>query len=180
MKKNMIQDIHVNLDKREDLRNLLLDYGKVRGYQMEFYTRDQRIIHVDINVQLFWDDSGQPEAYEGTFRDITQPIKTNQALQESNRLLDNIIDNLPLGLASYDKEGNFQRHNKAHNNIFKPPEGLLNSRFNILSSTPESVSGKPPGRLSRCSASLRYMSLMVYPFIKSLCDFIQRGCAAYQ
>jgi PAS domain S-box-containing protein len=63
--------------------------------------------------------------FAGTLADITQRKKTEQALRDSQQLLQSTMDHLPAVIAYKDREGRYLQVNKALEELFGLPQALL-------------------------------------------------------
>jgi len=91
---NLPADIYQNPRDREMLKQALIQKNRIRDYEILFKRKDGQVITVGSNVQLVNDETGQPIAIEGIFRDITQRKEIEQALQASNRQLAEALNQL--------------------------------------------------------------------------------------
>ena len=69
--------------------------GEIRDFDTRIKCKDGRIINCSLTARLVSDDNDNPIEIEGVLRDITDRKKTELALQESNRRLTTLMDNLP-------------------------------------------------------------------------------------
>jgi PAS domain S-box-containing protein len=65
------QQLYVNPDDREKLKDLLVRQGKVEGFEVELYRKDRTRFWVSINVRAVFDPKGSILYWEGTNEDIT-------------------------------------------------------------------------------------------------------------
>ncbi len=80
-----------------------------------------------------WDDSGQPYRMVGTYVDITERKRTEQALQENEALLSAIFEVTQIGLCITDETGNFVRVNPAYCALFGyTQEELIGQAFTTV------------------------------------------------
>jgi PAS domain S-box-containing protein len=65
------RQIYVSLEKRTEMKNLLLEQGVIQGFEEENYRKDGSIIWVSLNAHAVRDANGAIECFEGTIQDIT-------------------------------------------------------------------------------------------------------------
>ncbi len=66
------RQIYVSLEKRAEMKRLLLEQGTIRGFEEENYRKDGSIISVSLNAHVVYDASGAVQYFEGTIQDITE------------------------------------------------------------------------------------------------------------
>ncbi|MBV7531500.1 PAS domain-containing sensor histidine kinase [Chitinophaga sp. sic0106] len=64
--------------------------------------------------------------------DITEKKLAEISLQKSERLLDNIIENLPIGYIQFDNFGFIRRINQTQRNFFNSPHPAARRQFNVM------------------------------------------------
>ncbi|NIG54257.1 PAS domain S-box protein [Chitinophaga sp. Cy-1792] len=64
--------------------------------------------------------------------DITEKKLAEISLQKSERLLDNIIENLPIGYIQFDNFGFIRRINQTQRNFFDSPHPTARRQFNVM------------------------------------------------
>jgi PAS domain S-box-containing protein len=80
-------------------------------FESEHVTKDKKVIPVEINAKMI-EYAGKP-AILATARDITERKKAKDALANSLRFMQNLIDNIPNPIFYKDAEGVYQGGNKA-------------------------------------------------------------------
>jgi PAS domain S-box-containing protein len=80
------QPIEILYPKKEE-RSLFIDIlkktGKVKSYRTSLLKKDGSIIYVETNSNLLFDKEGNYAGVEGTVRDVTDRMRAEQALKES-------------------------------------------------------------------------------------------------
>ena len=66
------QQIYVSLEKRAEMKRLLLEQGAIQGFEENNYRKDGSIIWVSLNAHTVYDASGAVQYFEGTIQDITE------------------------------------------------------------------------------------------------------------
>lgn len=74
--------------------NLSIEFRVVR--------QDGSIIHINGIINTIYDESGNPEILQGTFQDITNRKEYESELTTKQKLLDSIVDNIPVMITRYD------------------------------------------------------------------------------
>ncbi len=75
---NIRDQLYVNPDKRDELRETMVRDGYVKNFETRFYRKDGDIIHISLNGHLVRDEHGRPLQYEGILEDITQRKRTEE------------------------------------------------------------------------------------------------------
>ena len=65
------RQIYVSLEKRAEMKRLLLEQGAIQGFEENNYRKDGSIIWVSLNAHTVYDASGAVQYFEGTIQDIT-------------------------------------------------------------------------------------------------------------
>jgi PAS domain S-box-containing protein len=107
------RQLYVHPEDRERLKKLLAETGRVEAFETQLYHRDGRIIWISINARAVRDATGALLYYEGTNVDITEHKKAEQALQESQQRLSDIIEFLPDATLVIDLQGKVIAWNRA-------------------------------------------------------------------
>ncbi len=111
--------------------------------QMSRYESTYRMRHKNgeyrwilARAAALWDPHQQPYRMVGTYVDITQRKKTEQALQENETLLSAIFEVTRVGLCITDEQGLFIRVNPAYCQLFHyQPEELIGQPFTMVLDT---------------------------------------------
>ncbi len=75
---NIRDQLYVNPEKRDELRESMLRNGYVKNFETRFYRKDGDIIHISLSGHLVRDEHGRPIQYEGILEDITQRKRTEE------------------------------------------------------------------------------------------------------
>jgi len=81
-------------DRAEYQRRMTRD-GMVREFEYRARARDGRIVWLSDSATAVRDARGNVVRYEGTVRDITNQMRTEQALEDARRHLQQVIDTVP-------------------------------------------------------------------------------------
>lgn len=85
--------LYANPDERTRFRQALINKGSVHGFHLTASRKDRSTIVVECNAHVVLDEAGNPSAMEGTFRDITARIETEQMLREREKLYRAFFEN---------------------------------------------------------------------------------------
>lgn len=85
----------------------IIPYGCSEIYQKEYRRKDGSIVPVELRIILTRDSDGNPEGMWAIVRDITERIRLEQALRDSNALLENRVEERTAELR--DSEARFRR-----------------------------------------------------------------------
>jgi PAS domain S-box-containing protein len=80
---NIGKQLYVNPKDRVRFGELLKKYNIVWNYETQFYCKDQSIIWASMNARAVRDKNGKVIYFDGFVDDITERIRTEQALKES-------------------------------------------------------------------------------------------------
>jgi PAS domain S-box-containing protein len=69
---NAGEQIWADAAKREEMKELLLQYKFVEGYELSAYRKDGTLIHISTNIHEVRDNDGNLLFYEGLYEDITE------------------------------------------------------------------------------------------------------------
>jgi PAS domain S-box-containing protein len=107
------QGHYVHSADRQQFKEVCDTRGFIRGFEVEFYTKSGEIIWVSLNARTVKNAKGDILYYEGIAEDITKRKQAEKALQDSERLLSEIIDFLPDPTFAIDRSGRVLVWNKA-------------------------------------------------------------------
>ncbi|KKK43591.1 MAG: Signal transduction histidine kinase [Candidatus Lokiarchaeum sp. GC14_75] len=96
-----ILDYWQNTDDRDNFRKILYKNDIVKKYITSAKNLDGKQIFLELNFKLEKNSNGEIISSEGIFVDITKRTETEQRLKESERKSQNIIENLPMGVHTY-------------------------------------------------------------------------------
>ena len=85
--------------------------------QVDIKAKDGRQIPVEVNTHLIY-QNGKPVGVQGIARDISERRAAEQALRETNRWLNALVDHSPLAIYLLDTEGRVQMWNPAAEKLF--------------------------------------------------------------
>ncbi|MFH1862647.1 MAG: PAS domain S-box protein, partial [bacterium] len=93
-------------DRQRAIKNaeITLNTGSIRGAEYQVRRNDDSVLSIELNAALLTDEQGNPEAFMGVVRDVTERKKSEQILKESEERLRGIFENTTIGLyrTSYD------------------------------------------------------------------------------
>jgi diguanylate cyclase (GGDEF)-like protein/PAS domain S-box-containing protein len=91
---------------KEKLQEKITGKATSTIYQADFLARDGRIVTLEINSRLLYDDKGKPIAVQGIARDITERRKLTETLRNSEAEIQAILAALPECIFVIDDQGN--------------------------------------------------------------------------
>ncbi|HVI49337.1 MAG TPA: PAS domain-containing protein [Chitinophaga sp.] len=109
-------------------REILLNYSEHQSGNIT------RLFPVYFEATIFRviDRHSQLDNYFLILDDITQKKLAELSLQKSERLLDNIVENLPIGYIQFDNFGYIRRVNQAQRYFFNSPYPVGRRQFNVM------------------------------------------------
>jgi PAS domain S-box-containing protein len=119
------KQLYVRPEDRQKIGNLLTLNGVIRNFETEIRHRDGHSIWISINATNVRSENGSVLWWDGTIEDITAHKVAEQALQESEQLLSDIIEKNPMSIQIVDREGFTLRVNPAFMRLFgsvPPPD----------------------------------------------------------
>jgi PAS domain S-box-containing protein len=87
--------IYVDPDKRAEYQRAMMQHGTVRDFEYEVRRRGGGTLWLSDSATAVRDAEGDVVRFEGTVRDITDQRRAEQAVAESRRLLQEVIDTVP-------------------------------------------------------------------------------------
>jgi PAS domain S-box-containing protein len=82
-----IEDLYLTPWDRDELLKILSAKGDIEDYIVNLKIKDGREIYVSANVQILKDTYGNPIGIEGSLRDVTERIVTENKIKASEQLL---------------------------------------------------------------------------------------------
>jgi PAS domain S-box-containing protein len=107
------RQLYVLPRQRVELRRLLEARGAVRGFETQNRCKDGSLIWVRMNARAVRDPAGRTMYYEGTVEDVTERKRAREALENTRRLQQTMLENIPDPAWLKDAEGRFLACNKA-------------------------------------------------------------------
>jgi len=173
------RSLYVDPKERSRLVDRILVEGFVRNHELRLRRKDGREAWVLANIGFERGRAGTPGIFEGTFVDITNRKRTEEALRASERFARSIVDNMIGGLIITDPHGVIESLNPAAERIFGwLQEELAGRSLAVLmppSSAPDATAflrsayGKAIGRVTEWEG--RRKNGEVFPFELSLFEF---------
>ncbi len=113
--------------QRRNLFETPLADGESISYQAEYRRKDQSVYTVDVIRMLVKDSAGEVVGALGVFRDITERVKAEKAIEENRAKLAAAMATMPDGIFMSDTSGNLVEFNEAwaHFCRFKNKEECL-------------------------------------------------------
>lgn len=93
--KDIASDVYVDPSARNEYLRHMEQDGMVREFEYRVRTRDGSILWLSDSATVTRDDRSGAVRFEGSVRDITNQIRTEAALDETRRHLQQVIDTVP-------------------------------------------------------------------------------------
>ena len=122
------KDAYVDPDGRRNFLKSIEEKGYVKGYEYEVKTKDGRKIWFYEDAKAIKDENGHIQYFEGYVADITDRKLAEQALNDKNNLLTNLIANMQESILLEDADRKIALTNKQFCDMFgipAPPEALI-------------------------------------------------------
>lgn len=82
-----VSEFYVDPEKRDVFLPEIQLSGKVQNYEIDFKTKDGKVIKAIISSKIIYDDQGKPQIIEGTIHDVTQWKNAEEMLKLKNEKL---------------------------------------------------------------------------------------------
>jgi len=82
-----IEDVYIDRGDRGEMLKALTARGEIEDYIINLRTKDKREVWVSANIHMLYDSSGKPIGIEGSLRDVSERINSQEKLKESEQLL---------------------------------------------------------------------------------------------
>ncbi|MDX2431707.1 MAG: PAS domain S-box protein [Bacteroides sp.] len=132
------QDITHPDDLETDLEkvNKLLE-GELETYSMgkRYFHKNGAIVWVNLTVSLLRTSAGEPDYFIAVIEEITDKIEAENRIQESEERFRNLMEESPLSIQIFDKDGRIVEVNKTWMNLWNINEEDLpavKEKYNIL------------------------------------------------
>ena len=102
--KNIAEVFYANPQDREHLKKEIVKHGKII-FQGILKRKDGAMVVTETNSCLVYDQTGKPIAVEGIIRDVTERVKTDEMLRESEERFRDTATMLPSVIVEYGLDG---------------------------------------------------------------------------
>ncbi len=99
---NIQRDVYLRGEDRDLWLSLIRQHGEVRDFEAQMLRKNGSIFWAAVNGHLIRDSAGQIACIEGTVRDISAQKIAQEAVQQLQIYLQNIIDSMPSVLIGVD------------------------------------------------------------------------------
>lgn len=126
-------DIWANPEDRDALTKQLREHGKVDNFAAIYRRKDGILVNGIMTASLI-DIDGVPHILNVT-RDVTLALKTEEALEQEQMIIDALMNNLPDHIYFKDRQSRFIRNNLAHAQSFgldDPDQAVGKSDFDFF------------------------------------------------
>ncbi len=96
---NIQRDLYVRPEQEAEIREALSKTGKITNYELTLKRWDATMVVVSSNSQLYRDKGGEVIGLEGTYNDITERKRSEEALRRNEGMLSSIFEASPAGIA---------------------------------------------------------------------------------
>ena len=102
--KNIAEDFYANPQDREHFKKEIVEHGKIIFLGI-LKRKDGAMIVTETNSRLVYDQTGKPIAVEGIIRDVTERVKADEMLRESEERFRDTATMLPSVIVEYGLDG---------------------------------------------------------------------------
>jgi PAS domain S-box-containing protein len=110
----------------------LRQQGVIRNYLIAAKRQNGEEIFVEANARIVKDERGKPERIEGSFIDVTDRRRAEEALEKSAKFLDSIIDQSPVPMWISDETGALLRINQACCDLMHITPEEVKGKYNVF------------------------------------------------
>ncbi len=111
-------------------RAVLEAHEPIEDFEFSYQGVDGVTRHARINGKPLFDEDGDFRGYRGTAQHITREVETLGALRKSQKLLETIFSNVPIGIAVKDREGRVLMVNQALSDLCGgKPEDMVGRHY---------------------------------------------------
>lgn len=148
-------DSYVNPQDGRRLRDLLLRDGKVERFEAPFKRWDGGVVWLSNSARLVRDQGGQLTAISGSFIDVTERKRAEEALQEKEKILRAFIDQSSEGISMMDAAGTIVEWNRQQAALtgISREEALGRTVWELM----PRVAGKDPASQNRVAAAIDHV-----------------------
>ena len=127
--------IYVDPSARSDYQARMARDGTVREFEYQVRQRDGAVLWLSDSATVVRDKSGKVVRYEGTVRDITNQKRAEEAVRESRRLLQQVIDTVPAVINVKDRQLRYVLMNRYMAGIFsiEPEDAIGRTTSELMS-----------------------------------------------
>ena len=104
--------IYANPGDRDEAVRLMREQGFIKNFEVQCRRKDGSIVWGSLSARIVRDENGQVLYQEGTSQDITERKRAEEALQHSQQMLQNVLDNFPGVVFWKDRNSVYQGCNK--------------------------------------------------------------------
>ena len=136
-----VTQFYVDLQARPALQKALLDHGRIVDQHIRLKAADGRVLDASASFHLLRGPDGAPIGIEGIARDVSERMRAETALRESEQRLRTLVTNAPVVLFAIDPEGVFTvEEGKGLSGLgLRPGQNVGRSVFDVYRDVPEVI-----------------------------------------
>jgi len=127
-----LPDVWQNPEDRNNYLERLKRDGIIRNYLIAAKKQNKENIFVEASARIFEDELGNPARIEGSFIEVTERKRAEEALGKSVKFLDSMIEQSPVAAWISDERGNLLRINKACCDLLHITPDEVVGKYNVL------------------------------------------------
>ncbi len=133
--RDIADTVYVDPHARSDYQARMARDGMVREFEYQVRQRDGVTLWLSDSATVVRDESGKVVRYEGTVRDITNQKRAEEAVRESRRLLQQVIDTVPAVINVKNRELRYVLMNRYMAGIFsvEPDDAIGRTTTELMS-----------------------------------------------
>ena len=145
-----VNNLYADITDRERFLAAIQKTGNVADFQVRFKNRDGSTIICSVSAKINFDALGKPQKIVGSLHDISERIRAEQALRESQFLYQSFVEQLPTAAFRKDSSGRYVMVNEQ----FCRLKGLTAKEF--LGKRPLEVANSEPAKLVESGQATKY------------------------
>lgn len=107
-----------SIEKAKETFHTFIETGKIKDVQMRLKKKDGSKLNVSLNVTAIRDEHGKIIRSRSSWRDITEQVKTQEALRKSEEKYRNIYNTAPLAFVVWDYDHKVMEWNQSAEKMF--------------------------------------------------------------
>ncbi len=124
--------VYADPKQREALVKVLAEKGYVNDYELMLKSKNGDLRPTSCSTRIVFDDQGRPTAVQGVLRDITQRIKSDAALRESEARFRSIFNSIPDAFLEVNQSNTIESASPSVAQFSYVPERLIGCNISTL------------------------------------------------
>lgn len=127
--RNIAQNFYADPKQREGLVKKLSEEHSVHAYHVTLLRADGGVVEIETSSRLIFDENNTPIGVEGIFRDVTDRIKAEQQLRQSNTYYRRLFESTGAATVIFDSDGIILKSNTKFQELSGFSEAEINGKL---------------------------------------------------